>query len=497
MASELTDTGELYSPLVGLVYIFNLIVGTGALALPKAFGEGGWVISTLVIVMLAFMSFLTVTFVVEVMAASNALIRYRRKEKKKELEDSTSNSSDDVEDLMRDSDNEAKQRLLKDQDTLVKYSNVNAGRICRSHTDFFEITERVEMGQMVSLFFNKVGKVVFYICLVVYLYGDLAIYAVAVPKSLMNVTCNINGDDDKAECWKGHTISKINVYRIYLTLFTLILGPFVFFNVQKTKYLQYFTTVMRWFAFCTMIIAALVAIANGKGEGHPSKFSSITNVANLFGVSIYSFMCHHSLPSLVSPIRNKTKLTKLFAFDYILILSFYVFLCMTAIFCFATIEDLYTLNFSDNTVMPIKFFQYFLGLFPVFTLSASFPIIAITLRNNLQTLFSRTGQPRPWMINRIGFPLLTIIPPIIVAFVTMNVEFLVSFTGSYAGATIQYVFPSLLVYYCRKKTNRYLGEQNYHKHTSPFKSTLWIVFVNIWTVICIVLVTYYHISRKQ
>ena len=27
---------------------------------------------------------------------------------------------------------------------------------------------------------------------------------------------------------------------------TLILGPFAFFNVQKTKYLQMLTSVMRW-----------------------------------------------------------------------------------------------------------------------------------------------------------------------------------------------------------------------------------------------------------
>lgn len=28
--------------------------------------------------------------------------------------------------------------------------------------------------------------------------------------------------------------------------FTLLLGPFTFFNVQKTKYLQIMTSLMRW-----------------------------------------------------------------------------------------------------------------------------------------------------------------------------------------------------------------------------------------------------------
>lgn len=29
-------------------------------------------------------------------------------------------------------------------------------------------------------------------------------------------------------------------------VFTLLLGPFVFFNAQKTKYLQMLTSLMRW-----------------------------------------------------------------------------------------------------------------------------------------------------------------------------------------------------------------------------------------------------------
>jgi len=37
------------------------------------------------------------------------------------------------------------------------------------------------------LFRFIVGVVIFYICIVVYLYGDLAIYSAAVPKSLRDV----------------------------------------------------------------------------------------------------------------------------------------------------------------------------------------------------------------------------------------------------------------------------------------------------------------------
>ncbi len=52
------------------------------------------------------------------------------------------------------------------------------------------------------------------------------------------------------------------------------------------------------------------------------------------------------------------------------------------------LDDLYTLNFKH---FHVAFVSYFLGLFPVFVLSANFPILAITLRNNVKTLLTRLG----------------------------------------------------------------------------------------------------------
>lgn len=37
----------------GMIYIFNIIVGTGALALPNAFHEAGYVMSTVLLLILA------------------------------------------------------------------------------------------------------------------------------------------------------------------------------------------------------------------------------------------------------------------------------------------------------------------------------------------------------------------------------------------------------------------------------------------------------------
>lgn len=42
---------------IGLIYIFNLIVGTGALTMPGAFHSAGWLLSLITIIILGFMRF--------------------------------------------------------------------------------------------------------------------------------------------------------------------------------------------------------------------------------------------------------------------------------------------------------------------------------------------------------------------------------------------------------------------------------------------------------
>nr|XP_005332585.1 transmembrane protein 104 isoform X1 [Ictidomys tridecemlineatus]XP_021586878.1 transmembrane protein 104 isoform X1 [Ictidomys tridecemlineatus] len=487
MAGEITETGELYSPYVGLVYMFNLIVGTGALTMPKAFATAGWLVSLVLLVFLGFMSFVTTTFVMEAMAAANAQLRWKRMETHKEEDDDDSSSTASDSDILTPDSYERaeKQPILSVQR--------------RTSPNLFEITDRVEMGQMASMFFNKVGVNLFYFCIIIYLYGDLAIYASAVPFSLMQVTCSTTDNDscgvdtdakynDTDLCWGP--LRRVDAYHIYLAVFTLLLGPFTFFDVQKTKYLQILTSLMRWIAFAIMIVLALVRIGKGQGEGHPP-LADPSGLRNLLGVCVYSFMCQHSLPSLVTPVSSKRYLTRLVFLDYVLILAFYGLLSFTAIFCFRgdSLIDMYTLNFARCDVVGLAAVRLFLGLFPVFTISTNFPIIAVTLRNNWKTLFHREGGTYPWVVDRVVFPTITLVPPVLVAFCTHDLESLVGITGAYAGTGIQFVIPAFLVYHCRKDTQVTFGYGTVNKHRSPFHHTFWVGFVLLWAFSCFFFVT--------
>jgi len=89
---------------------------------------------------------------------------------------------------------------------------------------YYVIRDKIEMGQMASIFFDKFGTTLFYLCFAVYLYGDLSIYGAAVAKSLADVACiylpkNLTCNDtipDTEFCWEGLALNRLDAYRIFL-----------------------------------------------------------------------------------------------------------------------------------------------------------------------------------------------------------------------------------------------------------------------------------------
>eukprot|EP00042_Codosiga_hollandica_P017634 m.49116 g.49116 ORF g.49116 m.49116 type:complete len:183 (-) comp47891_c0_seq2:237-785(-) len=120
--------------------------------------------------------------------------------------------------------------------------------------------------------------------------------------------------------------------------------------------------------------------------------------------------------------------------------------------------------------------------------SANFPLIAITLRNNLRTLAPNVSEETA----RYMFPLMAIVPAFAVAFTTRDVELLVGVTGAYAGVAIQYVVPALLCFYGRRLVAPF-ADCRQNPHRSPFYGTKWVLAICVWSLICAALVTLYLI----
>jgi len=332
---------------------------------------------------------------------------------------------------------------------------------------------------LVEIFIGRLGKILFTITIIIYLYGSLSVFSVTVPISVVSVTGGFS-------IGNAH-FSADAVYYLYLLCFALVVCPLCFFNFQKTKYFQLFTMLNRTLALYTMITISIVFIAEGNGAVIKDlKWVDFGKLPALFGVSVFAFMCHHSLPGIISPIKNKNAIHLLMFIDVLAILITYVTLGATAMVAYGaetkekcdfqpgppcTLQKLYTLNFNSFKIVPIA---YYLALYPVFALSSNFPLIAITLRNNMMGFFNfdevRQNRFRPF------FSILAFGPPLCIAASTKDAHFLVDITGSYAGVFIMFVFPALIVFFARRKIAiMFPGAVN--QHQSPFsfpKPNFWV-----------------------
>ncbi|CAH8503068.1 unnamed protein product [Schistosoma intercalatum] len=475
MSNVPISVGSGYSSLTGFIFLFNIIVGTGVLTLPAAFQEAGWLISVCVVVILCFLSFLTFTFVIEALSITNAL----RKSK-----------------YLREGEEHGDNKSLVDR---------MSGGTTRIVPSDFEITEKYELGQMSLFYFGKVGNVLMYINICAYLYGDLTIYSSAVPKSLRNVICSFNNSQDSLSdsdlCWGSSSLTRLDVYRILVVCFGACVCPFLFFNVIRSRWLQLLTVCLRWIGFILMLSFSIeraiilhenFTIAtfhhNVSMYWNPSIYSLLIksepvpkppafqpqNIPSLFGVCVYVFMCHHSIPGIVTPVRDKSKiLCRIFIPVFITVLSFNLLLSTTAIIAFNHIEDIYTLNFLPNNefidISQIPYtlaliIGYFLCLFPVFALTSSFPIVGTSLLGNIFSLcnfFSAFGSDRAQNILKYTLPFVVLLPPLGIALITNNVGYLTGFTGAIFGSGIQYIIPALLVFKARR----------YFTHCVPLKES--------------------------
>eukprot|EP00741_Cyanophora_paradoxa_P022705 tig00021494_g21927.t1 len=525
MAGDIT-IGHTYSGFTGFVFIFNLIVGVGALALPSAFRQAGVVLSTVFLLGVGFLSYIAATYVVEAIAIANALL-YQEEEEDERLEGkrpaAAAAAADEATPLLK----KAAAAGGGGGATPVR-GRVEAG--------WFEIDRRVELATLSDMFFGPRGRLLFFATLAAYLYGDLTIYAVSVPLTLARTL-------QTPALALGPLV--LPAYHAYLFCFAAFVLPFCFFNFQRTAYLQFGTMAVRNLAFLVMVLlAAAYAHSTGGARAADVPLVQPSRLPLLFGTAIYSFMCHHSVPSIVAPIRNKASLGALLAGVFGAVAAAYLALCYTALAAFGSvrngacrlepgppcaIQPLYSLNFASS---DWRFLARFLALFPVFTLSSNFPLIAITLRNNLSQLYFELAPPRrryhpPHVAGPHAAPdceqadearleaealkggddatghervsplgaaatLLAVAPPLALAAATQNVKLLVGVTGSFAGLAIQFVIPPLLVLAARRLCRAKLGPHapRLNPHRSPFGAPAWAYGMLAWAALCLAFTSY-------
>ena len=167
------------------MFLFNLIVGTGALTMPKAFASAGWILSLVIVVLLCFVSFVTVTFVIESMSIANYYVKTKRFSKR-EASDNDVTAEGDVDDDDEVQNTNETSCLLSPLDDESPDDGSD-----RRPLHLYDITHRVELGTMARGFLPRAAVRFFYVAICIYLYGDLVIYSAAISKSLRDITWSV------------------------------------------------------------------------------------------------------------------------------------------------------------------------------------------------------------------------------------------------------------------------------------------------------------------
>ena len=469
------------------------MLGSGVLTLPQLFSQTGWVLGLAGLSVVALVSYITATFVVETIFIYRLLQQHYQDQgqnkagtqadgcvmnvnsDKGALYSRTDcNNENIVENLHIDHVNDKHGEVKKE-----KYEmNEPRKNMCNIGRD-----EEVELGHLFQMFFPNFLSILFYITLCLQLYGVISIDFVILSKSLTSISCdeyNWVTVNTTTSCKNMVHLPVHEVYLVMLSIFVALIGPFVFFDIASTKVIQLLTFIYRFVSLLCMSILGMMKIGNGSNV--TPKLASLGKLPNFVGAVLYILGFHMAIPSIINPIKYKHSLKSVIITPFVIVMVLDVLLVMSACYAYPVeeIQDIYTLNFTH----PPPLLKYFLQLFPVVCLLSSVPITAIVLRENLKKLLLKKNEEEySFMVRRIAFPLLVLIPPVTIAYVTDDVILLVGYIGTGTGGLLLYVFPALSVHFARRTAERTLGSHYSVDNKSSFCHKVWIMFILVWYVI--------------
>ena len=553
-----------YTPLVAAVFLLNVFLGTGVLTLPYAFVRAGIVLSFFVLLGFGCIAYVTAMFLLEAMAAANALSKRAAEDGAPALLEANDGGAA-VHDGADAADGDASSAIKYGSDGVVGEEGGDDASGDGSSDEYFNLRQRFEVGELAAKLSlaqgdspretirRRLEELGVYVFLVAYTFGCLSTYAVAVVTTL-----------DQLIPWHP---AGVDTYHLWLVVFACVVFPFCFGDFQNTRVLQIVVIIVRFAAYGVMVVTSLVFIAQNAPYGRPNDdaASTMSNAAlslellqnatnttaptpvpapavaapgmwdrprefylapaglsSLLGNTIFTFMFHHSVPGLTTPIRpDKWIQTTLLLTIFGSVLC-YLLLCGAAMFAFedsiatscatgakaCLVQKLYSLNFQSYHFTWIgKFIQGYPLL-----MVCLYPLIAITLRNNLRRLIALVctaalGDGSPWtrafrgtksidakcatanegtaaqlllssvsddvaviaagpsttgLLARLWAKrveasvvlvstLLAALPPLVLAAIVRDVQQVAHYTGSFAGLFVMLIIPSLLVLNARRR----------------------------------------------
>ena len=184
-----------------------------------------------------------------------------------------------------------------------------------SESNPYFIDQKVELGIMAEQHIGTWFKIVVMVILIIYMYGAMILKYVAGAKSFVEgVSMTIYGDQKELE-----ERLFMDPYYIGIAIFMVLSVMFSLGNIENSKGLQVVSVFLRFFAIGLMIATSIYALIRfGSTRFEDIVWFDASNIDNLFGSTLFIFICHHSISGIISPVRPQRHVKYMFPTSFVL-----------------------------------------------------------------------------------------------------------------------------------------------------------------------------------
>jgi len=394
-----TDQKLLSTSSVFLITM-NVIVGSGALGLPAAFRQGGFLLSVALMAGSTILNTLSMGLLLESMARAEAI------------------------------------------HTGCKIPQIRV--------------EKFEYVRLADILLGRAGRCFTEIAFALYMYGLLWSYCTMFGLSLSDVTnhfglCQESGD---GVC-EGSLISSSPSpsYLISVGIFAVLAIPAACMDLKDQECVQTMLSLYRFAAFGIMILTtAIVMGSDPSNTSIPPTASSVKDISALFATIGTSQIMHFCFPTVAEGARDKKALFSIFSMAFLA--SFILFSALggiAACYCYEVGSDKcvnklitndwgkYTGHDFSGSVEHLDgvewwafIIRYFILVFPAIAMLSNYPLAALSFGNNIHSMMSESMIARLGSKDMLVAKLIAATPPMILALLVSDLTVVFEVVGGIA-----------------------------------------------------------------
>lgn len=408
---------NLLNSIAFIANILNIVLATGVFTLPFSIWETGIILGGIVLLIIALLSFITSSFLVESCAIANAIHR-QEQEIFSEIVSRTSMRSNDPYTHLLETNFHGYLNPKDDKATMLaslrstnkiqvsdeasdsketedsnenKKSDPSSNEIAEKLADIeeekdnFHIFKRMEILKMSKSVLNKPLYFSFLFIMIGYLYISLTSNAVLMSNSLEEIlikTFNMKPMKN------GHVGM---IYYIVLGCYYILI---LMISQRNIKELQKFTSVIMA-ARMTVILLIFCSCIYILTEYGATEFSTIPkfnfkNITLMIGNTLFYFMIQHSVPGIIEGVKPQKNLMKLLFLSFVIaFVVFYAYGIVTTLtfgkYTNCDLDNQFPsaiMNYFNLNFLHFNAIGYIINYYPLFNIITG-SIQMITLKNNI------------------------------------------------------------------------------------------------------------------